>query len=69
MKLNQSEIATPLWVKLTDHYKPLLAKYRNRLEKPSITEQERISLCWKIAGIKEFFELATPERKKETGAE
>lgn len=65
MKLLPSEVASPLWSKLCEHYEPLLAKARARLENPRITEAERIELCWKIAGLKDFLALAVPEEKKE----
>ena len=68
MKLAPHEIASPLWQKLTEHYTPLLAKHRARLENPLIQESERIALCWKIAAIKEFFDLAEADRKKVTDA-
>lgn len=64
MKLAPHEIATPLWQKLVEHYTPILAKYRARLENPRIDEKERIELCWRIATIKDLFELAEPARKK-----
>lgn len=65
MKLAQHEISSSLWQKIVDHYTPLLAKYRNRLENPSLPEQDRIELCWKIKNIKDLFELAEPERKQQ----
>ena len=65
MKLTPHEIALPLWNKLTEHYTPILAKYRARIENPRITEADRIELAWRIAGIKDFLNLATPEEKKE----
>jgi hypothetical protein len=68
MKLAPHEIAQPLWTKLVEHYTPLLAKYRARLENPSMPEAERISLCWQIKHIKEFLALGQPESKKEAGA-
>ena len=66
MKLSPHEIATPLWNKLTEHYSPILAKHRARLENPGIEERERVALCWQIKAIKDFLALAEPERKKET---
>ena len=68
MKLNPHEVATPLWGKLVGHYTPILAKHRARLENPRLPEAERIELCWKIAAIKELFELAEPDRKAVTSA-
>lgn len=68
MKLAPHEVATPLWAKLTDHYIPLLAKHRARLENPALPESDRIALCWQIKSIKDFLALAEPEQKKVTGA-
>lgn len=64
MRLEQYEIQSSLWQKLVEHYTPKLATYRARLENPTTPEHERIALCWRIAGIKELFELAEPDRKK-----
>lgn len=64
MKLTPHEVAQPLWSKLVDHYTPLLAKHRARLENPALQESERIALCYKIQSIKEFLALAEPEQKK-----
>lgn len=67
MKLTKFEVNTPLWEKLTEHYKPLLAGYRSRLENPLIQESERIALCYQIKGIKDFLALADePTQKKVT---
>lgn len=68
MRLTPHEAQSALWQKLVSHYTPLLAKHRARLENPRIEEKERIELCWRIAAIKDLFELAEPERKKETDA-
>jgi hypothetical protein len=65
MKLAPHEVASPLWTKLVEYHTPLLAKARARLENPLLPEPERIALCWKIAGIKEFLALGEPELKKE----
>lgn len=64
MKLTPHEIAQPLWAKLVDHYTPLLAKHRARLENPALPEVDRIALCWQIKSIKDFLALAEPEQKK-----
>lgn len=66
MKLTQHEVAQPLWSKLVDHYSPLLAKHRARLENPALPESERIALCWQIKSIKDFLALGEPEQKKVT---
>lgn len=58
MKLTPHEINTAVWQKIDDHYKPILAKYRARIEQPRIEEKERIELAWKIAGVKELLALA-----------
>lgn len=68
MKLAPHEIATPLWQKLVDHYTPILAKHRARLENTSISEAESIKLRWQIATIKELFDLAEPDRRKANDA-
>ncbi len=69
MKLAPHEVQSALWQKLVEHYTPLLEKYRARVENPRVTETERIELCWKIASIKEFFDLAQPDRKQVAGAD
>jgi hypothetical protein len=68
MKLAPHETATPLWHKLSEHYKAELAKHRGRLENPSLTEKERDALCWRIHEIKNLLDLAEPDRKKVTDA-
>lgn len=68
MKLNPHEINTSVWQKIAEHYTPILAKYRARIENPRIEEKERIELAWKIAGIKELLAMAEPEQEK-TSAE
>lgn len=68
MKLNQADIGSPVWNKLVDHYTPLLATYRERLENPTCPETERIGLCWKIRMIKDLFSMAEPEKVKGGGA-
>lgn len=64
MKLATHEIQSQLWQRLVDHYTPKLATYRARLENPTTPEATRIELCWRIAAIKELFDLAEPDRKK-----
>lgn len=63
MKLAPHEIQSSLWQKLVDHYTPILAKHRARLENPTISEAETIKLRWQIAAIKDLFALAETERK------
>ncbi len=60
MKLTPAEVNTPLWQRLSEHYTPLLASYRERLENPGIAESERIKLAWQIDGIKQFLAMAEP---------
>jgi hypothetical protein len=64
MKLAPHEIATPLWNKLVEHYSPILAKLRTRLENPRIPESERTELCWRIHEIKNLLALAEPDKKE-----
>jgi hypothetical protein len=68
MKLNQHEIDTPLWQKLMTHYEARIEKCRSRLESRCDAD-ETARLRAQIAEIKAFFDLAQPDRKKETGAE
>lgn len=64
LKLAPHESQSALWQKLVEHYTPKLASYRARLENPTTPEHERIALCYRIASIKELFDLAEPDRKK-----
>lgn len=63
MKLTNVEISSGLWNRLVDHYTPILAKSRARAENPALSEAERIPLLYRIAFIKEFFEMAEPEER------
>ena len=58
MKLNQHEIATPLWDKLSNHYGAELQSLRARAENPILPQDERQGLLWRIYEIKKFLELA-----------
>lgn len=58
MKLSQSEVQSPLWVKISNYYSSMLVKYRGRLENPRIEERERLELCWRIYEIKNLLMLA-----------
>ncbi|MES3041809.1 MAG: hypothetical protein V4730_11760 [Pseudomonadota bacterium] len=64
MKLNQHDVSTPLWQKLEAHYTPTLAKLRARAENPELPEAQRTPLLWQIKFIKEFLEMAEPDKKK-----
>lgn len=64
MKLAPHEVQSALWTKIVEHYTPKIASYRARLESTATPESERAQLCWKIAAIKELFELAEPDQKK-----
>lgn len=66
--LTPFECQSETWQKLMRHYKPLLAKYRARLESPSTEERERVALCWKIDTIKQLIALGEPDEKNVTGA-
>tara|TARA_R110000868_G_scaffold198965_1_gene445546 strand:+ start:137 stop:346 length:210 start_codon:yes stop_codon:yes gene_type:complete len=67
MKLSPHEIGTPLWVKLSEHYTARIAKLRARLE-ARIDESETARIRAQIAEIKEFFDLAEPDRKRGSDA-
>lgn len=66
MKLNNAEIAQPLWQKLEAHYTPTLAKLRARAENPELPEADRVPLLWQIRFIRDFLALAQPVEKKVT---
>lgn len=68
MILTPFECQGETWQKLMGHYKPLLAKYRTRLEVPDIDERERIALCWQIDTIKKLIALGEPDGKNVAGA-
>lgn len=63
MKLNPHEMGSPLWQKLEDHYCPILAKLRARIENPDLEESARIPLLWQAHTIKQFLALGDPEPK------
>lgn len=67
-KLTKYEVQSEVWQKLMAHYKPLLAKHRNRLEVPNIEERERVALCWQIHAIKQLIAMGEPDEKNVTAA-
>lgn len=64
MKLEQREIATPLWQKLTAHYESRLTELRERNDRDR-SEAETIKLRATIRTIKEFLALGIPEAETE----
>lgn len=69
LKLASHEVNSPLWQKIEAHYKPMLAKYRVRIESTATSAEERQELAWKIDGIKKLLALAEPSREQEPDAD
>lgn len=61
MKLNDFEIQSSTWLKLSTYYKDKLSLYRARIENPNLDEKARIALCWQIKVIKELLNHAEKE--------
>lgn len=66
--LTKHECQSETWQKLMAHYKPILARHRQRLEVPDIPESERNALCWQIDAIKKLISLGEPDAKNVAGA-
>lgn len=66
--LSNTDIETPCWRKVKEHYTRELADMRGRVENPRIPDSERLALCWKIEMVKGFLGLGDPAQKDVTGA-
>jgi hypothetical protein len=62
MKLNDFEIQSSTWQKLSEYYRTKLADYRARIENPTMDDRARLALCWQIKVIKELLDHAEPAR-------
>jgi hypothetical protein len=63
MKLSQHDVASQCWQKIKTYYDEVIAKKRERLENPRISDAERLQLAWEIDGIKKVLAHGEPERK------
>lgn len=62
MKLTQHEINSPTWQKIEEHYAAQLSSLRARLEVPTIKEEKRVELAWRIFEIKNLLSLAAEQK-------
>jgi hypothetical protein len=69
IKLEQHEITSSAWNKISTHYTERLAGLRGRLENSAANWEETLKLRAQIQEIKELLALATPERAKATDAD
>jgi hypothetical protein len=63
VKLSQHDVASQCWQKIKTYYDEVIAKKRERLENPRISDAERLQLAWQIDTVKEVLSLGEPERK------